>query len=147
VGVTPKLLDGARAHVVACMLDDDALGEDVLETMWHASERLLEPQGRLLPSALVVRVQPVEWLPFGAAGAALHGPLCAGAGVMAAPADAVRPLGAADAALRVDLLRRPDALPSAGGSATVARPGTLCGLRRQPSAARRDARGRGVEGG
>ena len=31
VGVTPKLLDGARAHVVACMVDDDVLGQDVLE--------------------------------------------------------------------------------------------------------------------
>ena len=45
---------------------------------------------------------------------------------------AARPLGGAADALRVDLLRRPDALPSADGSATVARAGALCGFQGEP---------------
>ena len=60
VGVTPKLLDGGKADLIICVPDEDALGEDYLTTMWHASKELLEFGGVLLPAALQVFVMPVD---------------------------------------------------------------------------------------
>jgi len=130
VGITPKLLDGLCAHCVACAPDDGLLGEDYLETMWHAAEQLLEPGGALLPPALLVRAAPVEWLPFGASAAPLlHGQLCAGSSIQALPSDRLLPLstGTASRALRIDLSIRPEggALPSAEGTLTMGRAGLL----------------------
>jgi len=131
VGLTPKLLDGARAHIVACSPDGGPLGEDYLETMWHAAEQLLEPNGALLPSSLVVWAAPVQWLPFGSleTSGLLHSRLCAGRTEQALASDRLLPLCAsATEVLRIDLARRSWPLPSAAGSVQAEEEGVLTGV-------------------
>merc|ERR1719401_1400272 len=92
-GVTPKFLDGGRAHVIMCAPDDEVLGEDYLLTMWHAAEELLETGGDLVPSSLCIKVMPVQWFPISCDGSSLlYSCACAGRTVQALHSDVLTPL-------------------------------------------------------
>lgn len=128
-GSTPKLLDGLKAHAVVCPPDIGPLSEDYLETMWHAAEELLEPDGVMLPSALLVRAMPLEWWPLGQRAGALHAELAAGYTLNSTPSDGATPLcHESSAMMRVDLAERQDGLPSGEVSITMDKAGTLTAI-------------------
>ena len=118
----PKLLDGAGAHVAVCIPDDGLLGEDFLVTMRRATE-LLEPGGVLVPSAMLLKVMPVEWLGHGAdVKAELFGKH-----VLEAPSSDLRALCSTSVtALRIDLSELLE--PASGFLVTTCYTGTLSAI-------------------